>query len=113
MHRLLKGRDYGLFQETWLGVNEAGALKQEFPGWLIHYSNLNRKRGGLVTMVRRSVATKYAVTRVALPLAAEGRVLALHFRSLGTPLDDKAHFNLVNIYLSPGQGGMAEKKGAD
>ena len=111
MRRLLKGRDYGLFQETWLGPNEATALKKEFPGWTLFYSNLDRKHGGLLTMVRRTVDSKYTITQLDLPVEAKGRVLALHLRSKIAPDEPRAHINIVNVYFSTGQSDMRGKAG--
>ena len=60
-------------------------------------------------MVRSTVARFYNIERVHLPEAAEGRVLALRLSSLKHPNDDRAHFNLVNVYLSSGRAAMTEK----
>ena len=103
IRRLLKGRDFGLFQETWLGRHEANALAQDFPSWIIYYNNMDRNRGGIITMVRKTVAKLYNITRVDLPAAAAGRILVLRFKSIELPNDARAHFNLVNVYLSSGQ----------
>ena len=109
IRRLLKGRDYGLFQETWLGRLDSSALSRDFPDWLIFYSNLDRNKGGVITMIRKTVARCYNIERVHLPEAAEGRVLALRLSSLKHPNDDRAHFNLVNVYLSSGRAAMLDK----
>jgi exonuclease III len=108
MRRLLIGRDFGLFQETWLGTNEYRVLQKEFPHWHLYYSNLARNRGGLLTMVRKTFALKYDITQLILPAAANGRVLALSLRSKTTPNDPRSHFNLVNVYFSSGQAAMTE-----
>ena len=70
MKRILSGRDYGLFQETWLGLWETKALKKEFPEWDFFYSNLGRNKGGLLIMVRKKVSSKYDITQLELPAAA-------------------------------------------
>ena len=98
-----------MFQETGLGSMENTALKAEFPQWDCYYSNLEKGRAGVLTMVRKTVNKKYTVTKVELPRAAAGRVLVLHMHSKDTPGADKASFNLVNVYLSSGQGAMGEK----
>jgi exonuclease III len=109
IRRLLKGRDFGLFQETWLGKNDVNALVRDFPSWLIYYNNMDRNKGGVITMVRKSVARLYEITRVDLPEAATGRILVLRFTSRACPNDARAHFNLVNVYLSSGQEAMDDK----
>ena len=60
-------------------------------------------------MIRKTVARCYNIERVHLPEAAEGRVLALRLSSLKHPNDDRAHFNLVNVYLSSGRAAMLDK----
>ena len=109
MRRVLCGRDFGLFQGTWLGSFESEAMKKEFPEWRLYYSNLERNKGGLLTMVRKTMEKRYSVTQTPLPGAAKGRVLALHLLSKEAPQDPKASFNLVNVYFSSGQSDMAAK----
>jgi exonuclease III len=110
IRRLIKGRDYALFQETWLGKFDVVTLRRDFPGWDFYYSNKARNSAGVLTMIRGTTAAKYTVTEVPLPVAAEGRILALHLRSKASPKDPRASFNLVNIYLSAGQADMSVKE---
>lgn len=106
----MRMRDVGLVQETHLAAMDDFTLAQEFPHHDIYRSNLDVHKGGVLTLVRKAFAQKYYIEEIPLGIAAQGRILVLSFRSKEFPLDNKAHFNVANVYLSSGQGDMMGKE---
>ena len=107
LRHLLRGRDYGLLQETRWAELEDKDLAMDLPEFVIHRSNRKLGSAGVAILVRRTVLGTHRVEQVGMPEAARGRVMAVRI----TPKDEAAGeaFVLVNAYLSSGQGDMAAK----
>jgi exonuclease III len=109
LRNIMKNRNFGLLQETKYAELENADLEKEFPDFLFFRSNRRKGSAGVATMVRKSVQKKYEITILDSPEAAKGRVLALGFRSRDDKEDVVTGFNLVNVYLTSGQGDMTAK----
>ena len=109
IRQMLSRRDVGLIQETQLGRHDDFTLGKEFPEFDIYRSNHELHSAGVLTFVRKTFATRYVVEVVPSGEASRGRVLVLSFRSKAFPGDNRAHFDLANVYFSSGQRDMVGK----
>ena len=109
LKHLLRGRDFGLLQETKWGENEGRDLEAEIPHFKIFRSNHRWGSAGVATLVRSTVLVQYKAEVVPLPSAAQGHVLVLRLTPRKEFVASHVGFDLVNVYLESGMGGMEAK----
>ena len=90
-------------QETQLRERDFDSLGWVLKTHKIYYSNADEgTKGGIATAVSKRYASGFDIEQIELGPGSRGRVLALKFTSRLFPLDPRASFYAVNVYLQSG-----------